>query len=93
MKAVAVKIAVETKTLGAKFLNYSNIDKDNIFVFSETLLDLLSHIFPNLKKSLPAAMISSITNSMITMKSTMLKVGLSLVAHHKPILNTYMNIG
>ena len=93
MKAVAGKIAVETKTLGAKLLNYSNIDKDNIFAFSESLLDLWSHIFPDLKKSLPAAMISTITTSIITIKSIMLKVGLGLVAHHKPILNTYMNIG
>ena len=48
VKAVASKIAAETQTLGAKFLHYSNIDTENIFAFTETLLDLLSHISPNL---------------------------------------------
>ena len=85
VKAVASKIAAETKTLGDKFLNYSNIDRD-IFTFSDALLDLLSHISLNLKKFLPAAMIGSIITSIITMKPTMLQVGLGLVAHHKPII-------
>ena len=44
-KAVAGTIAAETKTLSHKFLHYSNIDRENTFAFSETLLDLLSHIF------------------------------------------------
>ena len=42
VKAVASKIEAETKTFGDKFVNYSNIDRENIFAFSETLLDLLS---------------------------------------------------
>ena len=86
VKAVACKIAAETKTLGDEFLNYSIIDGQNIFTFSETLLDLLSRILPNLEKSLPAAMIGSIITSIITMKPTMLQVGLGLVANHKPII-------
>ena len=57
VKEVAGKTAAETKTLGDKFLNYSNINRDNIFAFRETLLDLLSYISSNLKKSLPAAMV------------------------------------
>ena len=44
MKAVAGKNAAETMTLGGKFLNYSNINRKKNFAFSETLLDLLSHI-------------------------------------------------
>ena len=85
VKAVASKIEAETKTFGDKFVNYSNIDRENIFAFSETLLDLLSHISPSLIKSLPAAMTGYIITSIITTKQTMLQVGLGLVAHHKPI--------
>ena len=48
VKAVACKIAAETKTLGDEFLNYSIIDGQNIFTFTETLPDLLSRISPNL---------------------------------------------
>ena len=44
VKAVAGKTAAETKTLVSKFLNYSNINRKKNFAFSETLLDLLSHI-------------------------------------------------
>ena len=71
VKAVAGKIAAETKTLDDKFLNYSNIDRENIDAFSETLLDLLSHISPNLKRSLPPAMIGIIITSIIATKPTM----------------------
>ena len=81
-----LQVKAETKTLGDEFLNYSIIDGQNIFTFSETLLDLLSRILPNLEKSLPAAMIGSIITSIITMKPTMLQVGLGLVANHKPII-------
>ena len=49
VKAVAGKIPAETKTLSNKFRNYSNMDRENIFAFRETLLDLLSHISPNLQ--------------------------------------------
>ena len=86
VKAVASKIAAETKTLGGKFLNYSNVDRENIFAFSEILLDLLSHISPNVIKSLPAAMTDNIITSIITTKQTMLQTGLGLVAYHKPII-------
>ena len=48
VKAVAGKIAAEIKILVSKFLNYSNINRKKNFAFSETLLDLLSHI--SLKK-------------------------------------------
>ena len=44
VKVVDGKIAAETKTLVSKFLNYSNINRKKNFTFSETLLDLLSHI-------------------------------------------------
>ena len=74
VKAVGSKIAAET--LGSKILNYSNIDRENIFAFSEILLDLLSHISPNLKKFLPAAMIGNIIITIVTMKPTMLQVGI-----------------
>ena len=87
VKAIAGKIASETKTLGGKSLNYSNIDRENNFTFSETLLDLLSHISPNLIKSLPAAMIGSIISSIITTNPTMLQVDLGLVAYHKPAID------
>ena len=60
-------------------MNYSDIGGDNIFALSETLLDLLLHIPPNLKKFLPAAMIGSIITSMMTAKPTVLQVGLGLV--------------
>ena len=60
VNAVAGKIAAETKTLCDKILNYSNIDRENISAFRETLLDLLSHISPSLKKCLSRAMICSI---------------------------------
>ena len=86
MKAVAGKIAAETKTLGDKFLNYSYIDKENIFAFSDTLLDLLPYISPNLEKSLPAAMIGTISTSTITTKPTMFQVGLGLLAYYTPII-------
>ena len=86
VKAVAGKTATETKTLEDKFLNNSNIDRENVFAFGETLLNLLSHISPNLQKSLPAAMIGSIITSIITTKATMFQIGLGLVAHHKPII-------
>ena len=74
VKAVGSKITAGT--LGGKFLNYSNIDRQNIFAFSEILLDLLSHISPNLKKFLPAAMIGNIIITIVTVKPTMLQVGL-----------------
>ena len=86
VKAVASKIVVETETLGEKFLVYSNITRKNIFGLSETLLDLLSHISLDLKNCLPTAMIGSIITSIITMRQTMLRVVLGLVAHHKPII-------
>ena len=86
VKVIAGKIAAEIKTLGGKFLNCSNIDRENMFTFSETLLDLLSHISPNLKKSLPAAMIGSIITGIITTKPTMLQVELGLRAHRKSII-------
>ena len=86
VKAVASKTAAEIKTLGDKFLNYSNIDRENIFAFTETLLDLMSHISPNLQISLPASMIGSIITSLITTKPTMLQVRLGLVGHYKPII-------
>ena len=86
VKAVASKIAAETQTLGAKFLHYSNSDRENIFAFTETLLDLLSHTSPNLQISLPAAIIGSIITSIITTKPTTLHVRLGLVGHHKPII-------
>ena len=38
------KIAVETRALDYKFLTYANIDKQNIFAFSETLLDIFQLI-------------------------------------------------
>ena len=44
VKAVAGKIAAELEILVSKFLNYSNINRKKNFAFSETLLDLLSHI-------------------------------------------------
>ena len=44
VKAVAGKIAAEIEILVSKFLNYSNINRKKNFAFSETLLDLLSHI-------------------------------------------------
>ena len=81
VKEVAGKIAAEKQK---NLLSYSNIDREIIFAFSETLLDL-SHISPDSKKSLPASMIGSIITSIITTKPTMLQVGLGLVAHHKPI--------
>ena len=48
VKAVAGKIAAEIEILVSKFWNYSNINRKKNFAFSETLLDLLSHI--SLKK-------------------------------------------
>ena len=86
MKTVAAKIAAETKTLGVKFLNYSNIDRENILPFRETLLDLLSHISPNVKKSVPASMTGSIITRILTTKPIILQVVLGFVAHHKPII-------
>ena len=65
---------------------YSNIDRENILAFSETLYRSLLHILLNLKKSVPAAMISSIITSIITTKPTMFQVGFSLVVHHKHII-------
>ena len=44
VKAVAGKIAAEIEILVSEFLNYSNINRKKNFTFSETLLDLLSHI-------------------------------------------------
>ena len=65
VKAVAGKITAETKTLRSKFLNYSNINRKENFAFSKTMLDLLSHISPNLRKSLPAAMNGSIITKIL----------------------------
>ena len=88
VKAVAGKTAAETKTLGSKFLNYAKIDRQNIFAFSDKLLDLLSHTSPNLRNPLSADMIDCIIiiTSIITAKPTMLQVGLGLLAHPKPII-------
>ena len=74
VKEVVGKTAAETKTFGDKFLNYSNTDREDIFAFSEILLDLLSHISSNLKKSLLADMIGSIISSIITTKQTIFHI-------------------
>ena len=44
MKTRTSKIAVETRALDYKFLTYANIDKENMFAFSETLLDIFQLI-------------------------------------------------
>ena len=68
VKAAAGKTAAETKTLGDRFLNYSSINRENIFAFSVTLSHLLSHISADLKNSLLAVMIGNIITSIITAK-------------------------
>ena len=86
VKEIFGKIAAETKTFGGKFMIYSNIDRENILAFSETLYHSLLHILLNLKKSVPAAMISSIITSIITTKPTMFQGGLGFVVHHKHVI-------
>ena len=79
------KIVSETKCLNYKFGKYTMLN-DNIFIGSQTLLDLLSSISNKFNFSLPTAMIGSTVASTIPSKPTMLQIGLGLAARNRDVI-------
>ena len=86
------KIVSETKCLNYKFGKYTMLN-DNIFIGSQTLLDLLSSISNKFNFSLPTAMIGSIVASTILSKPTMLQIDLRLVARRMDIIKYLYDYG
>ena len=94
LKKVATTISAETKFRACDQSTYQPITPENLFDnYSETLMDLLSLITPNLDKTLSAAMTGHIVHGAVTGSTSMLQFSIGLLLREKKLMERLFKYG